>query len=68
MGKCLGIGVRPDFMAQKVQTIWNPKGGLEVIDVGHNVYFFKFFLLDDFGKALFRGPWFILNHYLMLTR
>ncbi|XP_048493246.1 uncharacterized protein LOC125493772 [Beta vulgaris subsp. vulgaris] len=68
MSKCLGIGVRPEFVAQRVRRIWNPKGGLEVIDVGHNVYFFKFSLQADFEKALFGGSWFILNPYLMLTR
>ena len=62
MGKCLGIGMRPDFMAQRVRRIWNPNGGLEVIGVGHNVYFFKFSLLDDIEKTLFG------SHYLMLTR
>lgn len=41
------IGVRLKFMAPKVRRMWNPKGGLEVIDVGHNVYFFKFSLLDE---------------------
>ena len=68
MGKCLGISIRPSFMTQKVKSMWKPRGALEVIDLGKETYLFRFSLQDDYEKALFGGPWYILNHYLMLTQ
>lgn len=68
MGKCLGISVRPSFMTQKVKAIWKPRGSLEVIDLGKETFLFRFGLQDDYEKALFGGPWYILDHYLMLTQ
>ncbi|XP_048502653.1 uncharacterized protein LOC125498480 [Beta vulgaris subsp. vulgaris] len=68
MGKCFGIAVRPSFMTQKVRSIWKPRGSLEVIDLGKETYLFRFGLQDNYEKALFGGPWYILDHYLMLTQ
>lgn len=68
MGKCPGISVRPSFITQRVRIMWKPKGSLEVIDLGQNVYLFRFSLQDDYDKALLGGPWFILDHYLMITK
>ncbi|XP_021863564.1 uncharacterized protein [Spinacia oleracea] len=68
MGKCLGIYVRPSFLTQRVRIMWRPKGNLEVIDLGNNVYLFRFSLADDYEKALLGEPWFILDHYLMITK
>lgn len=48
--------------------MWRPKGSLEVIDLGHNIFLFRFSILDDFERALFGGPWFVLDHYLVLTK
>ena len=67
MGKCLGINIRPSFMSQRIKIMWRPKGQIEVIDIGKSVFLFRFSMLDDLERALFGGPWFILDHYLMLT-
>ncbi|XP_021728788.1 uncharacterized protein LOC110695869 [Chenopodium quinoa] len=68
MGKCLGISVRPSFITQRVCAMWEPKGTLEIIDLGKDVYLFRFYVLDDYERALLSGPWFILDHYLMITK
>lgn len=68
MGKCLGIYVRPSFITMRTRAMWRPKGSLEVIDIGKNVYLFRFSDHNDYERALFGGPWFILDHYLMLTK
>lgn len=68
MGKCLGLNVRPSFMTQRARAMWRSRGSLEVIDIGKNVYLFRFSLQDDYERALFGGPWFVQDHYLMLTR
>lgn len=67
MGKCLGLTIKPSFMETRVRAMWRVKGALEVIDIGKNVYLFRFTQSDDYEKALLGGPWFILDHYLMLT-
>ncbi|XP_056696946.1 uncharacterized protein [Spinacia oleracea] len=47
--------------------MWRIKGSLEVIDIGKQVYLFKFTQTDDYERGLFGGPWFIMDHYLMIT-
>lgn len=68
MGKCMGIDIRPAFMEQRVRLMWKPIGGLECIDLGKGTFLFRFSLQEDYDKALFGGPWFILNHCLMLNK
>ncbi|XP_048489738.1 uncharacterized protein LOC125491693 [Beta vulgaris subsp. vulgaris] len=68
MGKCLGISIRPSFMTQKIRSLSKPKGAVEVIDLGKGVYLYRFSLQDDYEKALFGGPWYVLYHYLMINR
>ncbi|XP_048491355.1 uncharacterized protein LOC125492689 [Beta vulgaris subsp. vulgaris] len=68
MGKCLGILVRPSFITQRVRLMWKPRGTLEVIDLGKDTYLFRFSLQDDYERALFGGPWYVLDHYLMVTQ
>uniref|UniRef100_A0A803M5D4 DUF4283 domain-containing protein n=1 Tax=Chenopodium quinoa TaxID=63459 RepID=A0A803M5D4_CHEQI len=48
--------------------MWRPKGTLEVIDLGKDVYLFRFSIPDDYEKAILEGPWFIIDHYLMITK
>lgn len=67
MGKCLGINIRSSFMIQRIKAMWRPKGHIETIDIGRIVFLFCFSKLDDLETTLFGGPWFILDHELMLT-
>lgn len=67
MGKCMGITIRANFMEARVRAMWRVKGSLEVIDLGKNVFLFRFTQVDDYERALFGGPWFILDHYLMIS-
>ncbi|XP_021753703.1 uncharacterized protein LOC110719113 [Chenopodium quinoa] len=68
MGKCLGTSIRPAFMLNRARIMWKIKGGLEVIDLGHNVFLFRFTMEDDYERALFGGPWFVFDHYLMMAK
>uniref|UniRef100_A0A803N9H3 CCHC-type domain-containing protein n=1 Tax=Chenopodium quinoa TaxID=63459 RepID=A0A803N9H3_CHEQI len=36
--------------------------------MGNNVYLFRFSCLNDYERALYGGPWFILDHYLVVTK
>ncbi|XP_021866733.1 uncharacterized protein [Spinacia oleracea] len=67
MGKCLGLSIKSSYMEARVRAMWRIKGTLEIIDVGKGVFYFRFSTEEDYEKALFGGPWFILDHYLMLT-
>ncbi|XP_056698681.1 uncharacterized protein [Spinacia oleracea] len=67
MGKCLGLNIKSSYMETRVRAMWRIKGTLEIIDVGKGVFYFRFSTEEDYEKTLFGGPWFILDHYLMLT-
>ncbi|XP_021756080.1 uncharacterized protein LOC110721238 [Chenopodium quinoa] len=68
MGKVVGISVRQEFMAKRAQIMWKIRGNLETIDLGKSIFLFRFSLQDDYERALFGGPWFIFDHYLMITQ
>lgn len=68
MGRCMGLSVRSTFMDQRARIMWKVKGSLETIDLGQNVFLFRFSVQDDYERTLFGGPWFVLDHYLMLTK
>lgn len=68
MGNCMGIQVKPiSYLESRVRAMWRVKGLLEVIDIGKQVYLFKFTQPNDYERALFGGPWFIMDHYLMMS-
>lgn len=67
MGKCMGVHVKSSYMESRVRAMWKIKGSLEIIDIGSQVFLFKFIQPDDYERALYGGPWFILDHYLMLS-
>ncbi|XP_021857597.1 uncharacterized protein [Spinacia oleracea] len=67
MGKCMGVQVKSSYLETRVRAMWRVKGLLEVIDIGKQVYLFKFSQPDDYERALFGGPWYILDHYLMMS-
>lgn len=68
MGKVLGMSITRSFLVERVNRIWCTKDRVEVIDLGQDVFLFKFNNGNDMERALYGGPWFILNHYLMLTK
>ncbi|XP_056695645.1 uncharacterized protein [Spinacia oleracea] len=67
MGKCLGLNPKQAFMDARVRSMWRIKGSLETIDVGKGIFFYRFSMEEDYERALFGGPWFILDHYIMIT-
>lgn len=67
MGKCMGIQIKPSYVETRVRAMWRVKGLLEVIDIGKQVFLFKFTQPDDYERASFGGHWFIMDHYLMLS-
>ena len=68
MGKVLGTTIRYEILTQGIPALWRPLGKLEIIDLGKDVFLFRFERQNDIKKVLFRGPWFLFGHYLMLTK
>lgn len=69
MGKILGMSINRSFLVERVNRIWRTNDRVvEVIDFGQDVFLFKFNNGNDMERALYEGSWFILNHYMMLTK
>lgn len=68
MAKVLGMSINRNFLVDRVNRMWKTKDRLEVIDLGQDIFLLKFHNGDDMERALYGGPWFILNQYLMLTK
>ena len=65
--KILGKNLGYNLMRKKLQTLWKPKGGFEIIDVDHGVYMVKFDLVTDKDTVLKGGPWMIFDRCLAVS-
>ena len=57
-----------NYLKWKIQNRWNPKGQMDVIDLGDGYFITKFTLEEDIQDILRGGLWFIANHYLTIRR
>ena len=57
--KPFGRKVGYSFLVSKIQSMWNPKGGMDCIDLGIDFFRIKFELSEDVDNILKGGPWFI---------
>lgn len=64
--KTFGKTVGFSFMNEKLRSIWNPQGRLELIDLGRDFFKTKLESNMDFEKALHGGPWFIGQQFLTI--
>lgn len=60
LGKTLGFLV----MREKLRQLWKPKGGMDVLDIGHGYFMVSFDEHADKVKAMGEGPWMIFDHSL----
>lgn len=42
---------------------WGDLVGLQITDLGPNIYMFTFAEEKDVVEVMKRGPWFVMNHY-----
>lgn len=68
MGKVLGTKVRFPVLSQRISQLWKPTGKLDIIDLGRDIFLFRFDLPSYLKKVMLGGPWFLFGHYLMLTK
>ena len=57
--KPFGRKVGYSFLVSKIRSMWNPRGGMDCIDLGFDFYLIKFELREDVDNILKGGPWFI---------
>jgi hypothetical protein len=55
-------------MKSKLETIWDLKGGFELMDIGNSFFMIKFDAEDDKTRVINGGPWMIYDHYLAMRQ
>ncbi|RYQ85079.1 hypothetical protein Ahy_B10g104584 isoform B [Arachis hypogaea] len=63
--KPFGKLVNLQAIDQRVQRRWAKKGSIWVMDLVKNFFLVSFGSQEDYGHALFEGPWMIADHYLV---
>ena len=66
--KPFGKKVGYPYLVSKIQSKWNPKGGMDCIDLGFDFFLIKFELREDVDYILKGGPWFIGQHFLAIRQ
>ena len=61
--KTFGRRMAFSFLVERVRKMWNPCGGMDCIDLGHDYFLVKFGLPKDVDSILSGGPWFLGQHF-----
>lgn len=64
--KVFGRKVGHLSLKQKLQAMWKPTETLSLIDLGNDFFLIKYQNEENMNKALHEGPWFVLNHLLLV--
>lgn len=64
MGKKLNYRV----LENKINRDWAIKGHVKIIDMPRGFYAVLFDSAEDYQHALYKGPWMVANHYLLVQR
>ncbi|KAL4279846.1 hypothetical protein GQ457_03G007300 [Hibiscus cannabinus] len=62
--RLLGKSIGYRALLNRIQSMWNPKGDMCLIDQDNDYYLARFALVEDFQKVLSGGPWVIYGNYL----
>lgn len=65
--KLLGKNLGYHTMRDRLQRIWKPQGGFEIMDNDNGFYMVKFDLAADKEKVITGGPWLIFDHCLAVS-
>nr|POE69593.1 uncharacterized protein CFP56_14399 [Quercus suber] len=66
--KPFGSKVGYTYLVSKLRGMWNPKGGMDCIDLGFDFFLIKFELSEDVDYILKGGPWFIGQNFLTIRQ
>lgn len=65
--KLLGKNLGYNIMTDRLQKMWKPQGGFEIMDNDNGFYMVKFDQEADKDKVVTGGPWMIFDHCLAVT-
>lgn len=66
--KLLGKNVGYRVMFERLQRLWKPQGGFEILDVDNGYYMVKFDHPADKEAVASGGPWMLFDHYLCVSQ
>ncbi|XP_019237871.1 PREDICTED: uncharacterized protein LOC109218010 [Nicotiana attenuata] len=66
--KLFGRKIAHNILQTKLLALWNPSEDLPLIDLGSDSFLIKFQKEENMLKALYGGPWFLLNHFLSVRQ
>lgn len=64
MGKKLNYRV----LENKINRDWARNGAVKIIDLPRGYYAVMFEAEEDYNSALYKGPWMVADHYLLVQR
>ncbi|KAL4318284.1 hypothetical protein GQ457_18G011590 [Hibiscus cannabinus] len=62
--RLLGKSIGYRALLSRIQSLWSPSGGMNLIDLDNEYYLVRFALEEDFQKVVKGGPWVIYGSYL----
>lgn len=64
------LATRVNFkvLKEKQQRSWTCKGAFQIIDLQDGFYHVIFSNQEDYNLMLFKGPWKVADHYLIVQR
>lgn len=65
--KLLGKFVGYRVLHERLQRLWKPSGGFDILDVDNGYYMVKFDLQADKDLVMSGGPWMLFDHYLCVS-
>lgn len=66
--KLLGKNVGYRVMYERLQRLWKPQGGFDILDVDNGYYMLKFDKMADKESVTNGGPWMLFDHYLCVSQ
>lgn len=64
--KVMGRGVGFMYLLNRIKSLWKPKAEIEMIALENDYFLVKFNSIMDYQYAAYKGPWMVLDHYLIV--
>ena len=64
--KLQGRNIGYTTLLNRINTLWSPKGAVELVALDNRFFLTKFASIDDYAFSMYGGPWVIFNHYLTI--